>query len=464
MLLCVTLERFFRLQARVTDGDLLLVAFSGGPDSTALIWGLSQVGARQRFRIHAIHLDHGLDPGSTARAQEAARIADHLSIPITTRKLPLQDQRRGRDGAEALARHLRYQYLEEARRELDARYVATGHHRDDQAETVLLRILFGSGVEGLGGIRPVQGHVVRPLLELPRAELAAALGGSGIQPVEDPTNRNLLVPRNWVRLRLLPVLASEQPSISEDLARLARFARGASWVTARRLRNLLQPVVRSDEVAVERQQFEALAAPLQRFALSLLHRLARAPYPAGRAARAELLRQMGSRGRVGCDCGKGWRWEDRGGLLVLRRRRPATPLFTYTLDIPGELEVPELSLTIRLTRGKYAYSALEDRADRVELALPLGRCHQVIIRNRRAGDRIQPSGSRRIRRLKEILIDRKIPREERDQIPLLCVGDQIAWVPGVTVDERFRPRRGGGVWTAELSRQKRGIPRGQIWL
>ncbi|MEA2599060.1 MAG: tRNA(Ile)-lysidine synthase [Acidobacteriota bacterium] len=465
------LEGFFRTAAPLDARDGVVVAFSGGPDSTALLWGLSLLAPRLEMRLFAVHLDHAMDPGSASRAAAAADLAGRLGVPLIAARRDALAGRRPGESDEATARRVRYEFLEETRRAAGARWVATAHHRDDQAETVLLRLLFGSGIEGLAGIRPVHGTVVRPLLGAPRAELAAAMAAgiaAGLTPVDDPTNRDLGVPRNRVRHRLLPELTREDrtdrtdpsdrsdPDLAPRLARLADRARAAGAALDRRLAGLLLAPAEG-VVAIDRGVWEGLPPELRPFALAALHRRAGAPYPAGAAAGTELARQLGGRGRGGhpaCDCGGGWRWEARGDLLILRRAQPArkpVPDFTYTLEIPGELDVPEVSVRMRLYRRPVEPWMFQGSPGRAGLALPLTEGDRVTIRNRRPGDRIHPLGAGGSRRLKEVLIDRRVPRPVRERLPLLCVGERIAWVPGIAIEQRYRLTGHATAWVAEVA-------------
>ena len=196
-----------------------------------------------------------------------------------------------------------------------------------------------------------------------------------------------------------------------------------------------------------------LPAPLLDFALALLHRAAGAPYPAGSSARAELARQLGGGAPAGCDCGGGWRWSEEGGRFTLRQRRPPAEPFTYTLTVPGEIDLPESGGWFRLAQGAVQPWMFDGSPRRAGLALPVAPGGTVTVRSRRPGDRIRPLGAPGSRRLKEVLIDHRLPRYDRDRLPLLCLGPEgatIAWVPGVTVDERFRlTRRDSVVWVAE---------------
>jgi tRNA(Ile)-lysidine synthase len=484
------LETFFRDEAPLDPGDGLIAAFSGGPDSTALLLGLSRLAADRGWRLTAAHLDHAMDPGSAGRARAAARLAERLGVPLVTER---REVPRLGLSPEAAARRVRYEFLEEVRARTGSRWIATAHHRDDQAETVLLRLMFGSGLEGLGGIRPVHGAVVRPLLRVPRRDLLASLGD--LEPVQDPTNEDLRMPRNRIRRLLGPLTPAPSPiahppgrergaptqnpgagsplsrvggsamgeggqggeGLPDLLFRIAAKARSASARLERKVSAHLDVQEREDGgIAVERAALERLPAELQPFALAWLHRRAGAPWPAGSPGRTELLRQLGrpsGNGRAACDCGGGWRWETSGELLVLRYR-PAEEErvadFSYTLGIPGQVEIPEIAVRVGLSRRSVEPWMLSGSPRCAALALPLAEGDRVTVRNRRPGDRIHPLGAGGSRKLKELLIDRRVPRRDRDRLPLICVGERIAWVPGVTIDQRFRIAEEPNVWFAEI--------------
>ena len=310
--------------ARTVRDAPLAVAFSGGPDSTALLRAMRLGAPRFGWRPVAVHVDHRLDEGSARRARAAARIAAGLGVPF---EVHVARSLAAGWSLEEWARAERYRLLVAAARSLRATAILTAHHRLDQAETVLLRILFGSGTAGLGAMRPVSNRLglplLRPLLDLEPGSLRdyAALGG--IEPVDDPTNRDSGPRRNFVRRRLFPVLAAETPDLGDRLVRLARAARRAEPTVRRLLDEALAPRSGDQSCEVDIEALLRLPAPLWPAALARLHRLAGATYPPTRNARRELARQLGRRkssGRsVGCDCGGGWRWEqDRDRLRVLR--------------------------------------------------------------------------------------------------------------------------------------------------
>ncbi|HVT59351.1 MAG TPA: tRNA lysidine(34) synthetase TilS [Thermoanaerobaculia bacterium] len=436
------LRNFFagaRCCAPLATGDRLVVAFSGGPDSTALLWGLSRLAAEWRVGLLAAHLDHGMDPSSAERAEQAARLAAALGAPFAHERREMARERRGGEGPEAAARRLRYAFLEQVRRQTRGRYVVTAHHLDDQAETLLLRLGRGTGLAGLAGIRTRHGRggrVVRPLLELPRAALRSAVTASGLVPVVDPTNADLRRPRNLIRHRLLPHLAAEDAHLVARLGRLARRVQAAAPILERRL--AAEIAARPLGAAADLRRLRSLPEALLPPALAALHRRAGAAYPPGRAARAELLRQLRRDGRVGCDCGAGWRWQAQGPLLLLRRAGKERACFTYTLEIPGEVAIPEIAVRIEVSRQAVAPWMFRGDPQRAGLALPVREGELVTIRSRLPGDRLWPLGAPGSRKLKQLLIDRRVPRAERDRLPLLCADGLVAWVPGVAIDERCR--------------------------
>lgn len=454
------------------------MAFSGGPDSTALLWALTAcngpagwgtagdvpttpspeprhtpVSVGPTLEIVAVHVDHGLDPDSARRALRAEAMARRLGVPFVGRRLSPPSSRRFADGLEAWARRERYALLESLAAEVEGAraVIATAHHADDQAETVLLRMLYGTGLEGLAGIAPRRGRIVRPLLALRRHQLADALRQEGLEAIEDPTNRHLDRPRNRLRHELLPRLAADDPALRERAVALA--------AATARFRARLEPRIgrwidlRADQdgASVDRAELRKLPEPVLDLALGALDRRAGRPYPTAAQSRRELRRQLRRTGPIGCDGGDGWRWQGDSRRLWLLAPRAAVGEFSYTIGVPGSVEIPQAGARFHLRPIPFddAPDSSSSPATRVALA-PDRPDSRVEIRNRRTGDRIQPSGRRRPLRLKTLLIDQGIPRHRRDRLPLLVIDDEIAWIPGLPVAEPFRPTRHRSTWIAEL--------------
>jgi len=469
MKVLATLRDFFARPGLATSSPLL-VAFSGGVDSTALLAGLAALrdqGQSPVPNLFAAHLDHAGDGGSAERALRAQALAEHLGVPWLSARRDVGALGRPGESWESAARRIRYEFLEETCAVCGAAWIALAHHRDDQAETVLLRLLLGSGLSGLAAMRPVHGAKVRPLLGLPKAKLAAYVAALGLSPNEDPSNREPGALRNRIRHRLLPALAASEglPDLAVRLARLAERAAGASD----RISSLLTdrfPGLLAAEPVLDREALRRLPPELFPFALAALHRASGLPLPPSRKAIAEIARQLADssdRERAGAALGPGRRWRIGADRLSIETLRPAESVdpaeisgFTYTFSAPGRIEVPEAGVTVILRRGEFAAWMMKGEPERAGLVLPLTADPMVEIRSRRPGDRLRPLGAPGTRKLKELLIDRHIDRTRRDSLPLLCVGGSIAWVPGVAIDDRFRVRGPEDpVWIAEIEPSSR---------
>lgn len=213
-----------RLEIR--DGATIVLAVSGGPDSTALLYGSAALAPDRRWRLTVAHLDHGLRETSAAEGAVVASTAARLGLPAEVRRvdvanLAASDHR----SLEDAGRHARYRFLEDVAAALGPEaLIATAHTADDAAETVLLRLARGSGLRGLRGIPARRGRIVRPLLQARRAVLRAALDSAGIAYLTDPSNTDLAHARNRVRADLLPALERLNPAAVEALTRFGRLA------------------------------------------------------------------------------------------------------------------------------------------------------------------------------------------------------------------------------------------------
>jgi tRNA(Ile)-lysidine synthase len=434
---------------RPAAGERWLVAFSGGPDSTALAAALAPLAVERALSLRLVHVDHGADRGSAGRARAAAGLARRLALPFDLVALSVPGERRKEESPESAARRLRYAALERARREARATRILTAHHRDDQVETVLLRILRGAPIELLGGIRGSRGPILRPLLAIPRSEIEAYLAERGIAPVRDPTNDEPGYQRNRIRHGLLQHLRAAD----EALLALAARATFHRRQLAGRLERLLADH-RGSEVELLRGLPDALRPPTLRWLMR--DRLGLEPLPStpslvlflaglernGEPAPLSLPRAAGPRRAL----------RARGGRLVVEAAAVdagiRTPPFSYTFRIPGEVELPELGLTLRVRRSPVEPWMLLGDPRRAGFSAA---GEWATVRNRRPGDRLRPLGSPGTRKLKEILVDRRVPADARDRLPLLELGGRIAWVPGVTVDEACRLGDGADrCWCAEL--------------
>ncbi len=220
----------------VGPGDRLLVAASGGADSTALAHVLTRLGPELGASVVGLgHLNHQLRPSAADDEAFCGTLAETLQVPLVARRADIQGEaQRLHTSIEDAARYVRYAFLNEAAGELRATRIGVAHTKNDQAETVLLRLFRGAGPVGLAGIFPRVGAVVRPLLDVTRNDVERFLIGEGITWREDPTNRDVSLPRNWIRHELLPQLVERAGSgIVDVLARQAAlFREDGEWLEA----------------------------------------------------------------------------------------------------------------------------------------------------------------------------------------------------------------------------------------
>jgi len=283
--LVAAVDRALRAAGVPPRGGTLVVGLSGGKDSVALTDALASLRRRRGFRVVAAHLDHGLRPGSPEDVAFCAALCERLEVPFRAGTADVRARAgRERGGLEQAARRERYAYLRRVRDEEKAAAIAVAHTRDDQAETLLLRLLRGAGATGLSGMRPRVGDVVRPLLAVSREEVLAHLRERGLEWREDPSNADTAHRRNRVRHELIPYLEERfNPGIRASLARTASLLADEAVHVGAEAEALL--------TAIAREEGEAIV--LERVAL------AEAPTAVARATIRQALARAGGLAQVG---------------------------------------------------------------------------------------------------------------------------------------------------------------------
>ena len=400
--------------ARLAPGaETLLVAVSGGPDSVALLRLLTG----GPYRLHVAHFDHALRPLSAEDAAFVESLCTSLELPFHAERAEVARIAHDKGwNIEDAARRLRYSFLTRTAKRVGADAVVTGHTRDDQAETVLMQLLRGAAF--LKGMPEKRGQVIRPLLNTPRADLLAYLGGIQQPYLTDATNRDTARTRAWLRHEVLPLLKSRYPHVTRTLAGLARLQRdqeahftGESERFLEGSRTSVASLQKAD-AALQRQVITQLmtrsglrtdAAHVEavRRALSQEHPL-RVSLPKGHLARVAY-------GRL---------------ELVAPSSAAAGPETPF--ELPPEVDPAKLE------------------------AFP-----DLVIRTRRPGDRIHLAGG--TKKLSDLLIDRKVPREDRDALRVLASGSEVLWVEGVATDVRVSVRVAREVKDADVRWMKEAL-------
>ena len=502
----------FRIEGQVREalpkaglgaGSTVVLAVSGGPDSLAMLYAIWRTRAELGLELHGAHLDHGL---RGVASEEDARFVEEtfgeLAIEHTTETADVRSyQRRHRASLEEAAREVRYSFLATVARERDADAIVLAHTADDQAETVLMNVIRGSGVAGLRGMEPFSRRtigesrisLVRPLLEVSRKDTEAYCRSLGLKPRMDQSNLSSEPMRNRVRLELLPMLEEYNPAVSDALVRLSRAAAVAVAHLDRQVDAVWEHTVSASpqQLDVHKDAFRGLDPAVQ------AHLLRRAVAHVGGSLSGfeqnhidDMVRLAGGGAGRALSLPAGLRltvsYEHATIAPVQARPCPLPPLRgDRLLEIPGQTQLAGWFVTANFVEGtedgsRYGGSPVSPghpgASARGSSGIPteeptglgpdglaatisgsaLG--DNVSIRPRRPGDRFQPLGMDRPKKLQDFMVDSKIPWQWRDRVPLVVCERGIAWVVGwriadwarvdssesSPVELRFEPRQGAG--------------------
>lgn len=390
--------------------DRVLVALSGGADSTSLAVAMSILRSEGELAwVGALHVDHGLREGGAAEAACARETCERFGIPFAAVRVTV-----GKGNLQAEARRARYAALRAEATRVAATLIATGHTRTDQAETVLMRLLRGSGARGLGGIPPRRGEIIRPLLDRSRTEVEAWLSQIGVAWREDPTNSVPRYTRNRLRLEVWPALLRLNPALERALARAADLLRDDE----RALDALARALIGGGE-AVSLQELAAAPAAVRRRVVRRLAARAGGEGARPEAAHVEAVLALAAGAAPGAaELPGGLEARTVAGRLAIgpRAARPRLPgIPPQRIAGPGAYRVDGLGLSVEIA------------------GTPPPPGWPLDLRTRRPGDRFRPTGAPGGKKLKAWLIDRKIPRERRDRLLLLASGQVVLAIPELGV-------------------------------
>ncbi len=438
--------RTIREYRLLDSGDHVLVAVSGGADSMALLLCLHEISPRLNLTLTVAHLNHGIR-GREAEEDEdfVRRSSAALGRPFVSESADLASfASRMRKNLEEAAREARYEFLERAALHAGANRIATGHNLDDQAETILMRLLRGSGLAGLSGMQPVTGgRLIRPLLECSRRQILEFLAARDAAYREDSTNRELRYRRNRLRRELIPYLEEHfNPRLVEVLTREAGIAHAAC--------GFLQDRARLEYAGLNRTLANGIALPAQE--LLRLHPALR--HEVVRVALRELLGSLRGIESVHvdgilrlCEPGRSGRQIElpagaraRRDLEMLKLSRESVEVraaYRYDLAWPGSCLIPEAAAEFVATILEQPDPAALHPTDSHRFALldPDRIPTTLTIRSRLPGDHYGGPGHRKVKRM---LLGARIPLPERSSLPMVAVEDTVIWVPG------FPPARSYG--------------------
>jgi len=426
--------------------DKVLVGVSGGVDSLVLLDVLHKLSREGQWMVYAAHLDHQFRGQESAEdARFVQQFCEERNIPYAIESIDVPKLiKESKENPQEVARKARYEFYHRAANQFRLNKLALAHHANDQAETVLMRILRGTGMEGIAGI-PEQREengltIVRPFLTIFKEELERYAETYELNPRLDSSNLKTKYRRNYIRLELIPHLEEKiNPSVQTALVHLAEIVQGENELIEEISKDKLKAIIKSQDhnkIVIKGKLFLSHHLALQRRMIKLIF--------------SYLLNQQQDIGFIHIDQVCGWIREGRTathlvlphGLVArkeyediifsLEQHREQSPEYFYKVHVPGNTYISELGVSIDTMLTSCSYSASPFSEDRFTAVFdPDAIQGDLVLRTRKTGDRMTLLGMSGRKKVKDIMIDAKIPRSHRDLLPLLCDQENILWIPGL---------------------------------
>jgi tRNA(Ile)-lysidine synthase len=408
-----------------------LVAVSGGPDSVALLDLLVQSHDAHGLDLIVAHLDHGIHPESASVAKQVQALAESYQLPVHIGQIAL-----GPDAGETEARAERYAWLENLRSSVGAEVIFTAHHADDQVETVLMRVLGGSGPAGLAGMATVRGGVVRPLLSFPRADLLRHLEETGLQSWHDPANADPRHLRSWLRDQVLPMLRRRLPDVDARIQRISRHAGRdrAAWDSVLDALPDLDFSTENEGISVAAASLGGYDSALAQAVILAAARRAGCQLGPSRVGRVLALVKSGNSGST-VPLGGTWTAELAFGRLRIWRDARMPSRGEWFLD--GRSGQGNWGQWI----FRWAIAKAPDQQERTGLTAWFT-LNPLTVRAWSPGEKLKPLGGTGRRLVVRCFQEVRVPRSRRASWPVLAQNQDIIWIPGVCRSDALLPARG----------------------
>ena len=413
-------------------GGTILCAVSGGRDSVCLLHYLHGISRERNFSLAVGHYNHHMRPTAQRDEDFVRHLCGELGVPFYTDGCDVvASAARAGLGVEEMGRRLRYEFLEQLADRLGAQRIATAHHMADQAETVLLNLLRGTGPEGLGGIPPVRGRLIRPLLNTPRREIETYLERFGLGHVEDETNESLAFARNRLRKNAMPELEQINGALRQNIARTAAIVRREDDY----LNALAAEYLPDEGLCISCERLLAAPEVLRPRVVRLLAKRLDTGKKDWGAVHVEAILELAEREREGClSLPDGVAAVCLGGVLTLQKDAALND---------GALALAEGTFAwngwrVTVHRVPENVQRKENAVYLKEETLPL-----LQLDAWRGGEGLKLPASRGRRSIKRLLTERGVPPQERQKIPCVRVGEEPAAVYGVGTDVHYLPENGG---------------------
>ncbi|MDP2970903.1 MAG: tRNA lysidine(34) synthetase TilS [Deltaproteobacteria bacterium] len=430
-------------------GDRVIMGVSAGVDSMVLLHLLNAF--RQEFDLFLIvaHIHHGLRPvESEKEAELVQKESVRLGLPFEYGQFNVKEFRESEGfSMQDAARRIRFQFFHDLLKKYGGGKIALGHNADDQVETVLLRLLRGSGLKGLKGMLPIrEKRVIRPLLEVWKEEIEGFARENSISYLTDSSNLKGDYLRNRLRLKLIPLIEQDyQPGFRRTIIKTSTLLREENDFIEKEAGEAYQKIAYEEEgqITFKFSAYQSLHKAIQwRVIQKVLERMEDGlKIDEGEWSDVNLIykRLQQPPASLLLELSHGLCLEKRYDRVLLRKERLRTiPPFEVELNVPGRTYIREIEREVVVEEREWDRSKSIDESKNVAF-LDYERLHLPLrMRNFRPGDRFQPLGTKGTQKLKEFFIDHKIPKYERPSIPLLISGEMIAWIVGYRIDERVK--------------------------
>ena len=436
----------------INNGDSVVVGVSGGPDSVCLLHVLYTLRERLQIKLHAVHINHMLRGAESEEDEKYVKeLCEKLEIPAHFFSIDVQDlaSKKGISLEEA-GREARYRKFEEVAGETGASKIAVAHNRNDQAETVLMNIIRGSGLDGLKGIEYMRGKIIRPLLDVRREDIESYCRQHSLNPRTDSTNLVSIYTRNKVRLDLIPSINKMfDIDIQDNLWKMSVLLKDElDYIdeNVTRLYNECLIEADKDSITIDAGIFNNCHIAVKRRIIRNAVKNLTGSLKGIESVHIEKVLQLWEKGRTGAEIhlpGELKALKSYNHLIIGTAVNDVkTKPFCSEINIPGVTLVPEIGAGIKAfiekkpsaieQNGNMRYNSLVQYFDYDTLKMG------IYIRNRKDGDVFKPYKSNGTKKLKEYFIDNKIPRHKRDNIPLIAQGNEIVWVIGYKISDKFK--------------------------
>ena len=414
----------------IPEGDGVLVGVSGGADSVALLWVLKSLSADLGFSLYAAHLNHGIRGAEAEEDQQYVRtLCRELDVPLyeETLDIPGVSAEEGKT-LEQAAREQRYEFFQRACTRFGANTVAVAHHMDDQAESIMLHLIRGSGLKGLTGMKYRRGNIIRPFLDCRRSEIESFLAAGGISYRTDSTNLMRDASRNRLRLDVMPYIAEHiNPAFAKSLCAMGRLLSEDEEYLSSAAEAALDAAATS--LGYDRAKLLALPSPIRSRAIRIALQRSGVHADIDRVHVERIVSLLDAPTGASADLPHIAAWVSYGDICFGRRHEAQS--FEVPFEPKGKTCFPGGFFLADTAENDIIKSNLIGFMDADRL--PQG----IAVRPRRPGDVFHPCGAPGSKKLKAVLIDRKVPRNSRDVPGLFCENEAL-FLPGLGISDKLK--------------------------